>query len=60
MRRAASLIGVLHQRTGNLSAVMLVLAAITAGCALFFPGRPEELQPELREQAPGKLPVAAG
>lgn len=47
---AAPLIGFLHQRTGNLSAVMLVLAAvavITIGCALLFPDRPEELRPEL-------------
>ncbi len=59
---AAPLIGVLHQRTGNLSAVMLVLAAvaaITVACALFFPDRPEELQPELWEQAPGRLPAPA-
>jgi cyanate permease len=47
---AAPLIGFLHQRTGNLSAVMLVLAAvavITIGCALCFPDRAEELHPEL-------------
>ena len=59
---AAPLVGVLHQRTGNLSAVMLVLAAvavITVGCALFFPNRPEELQPELWRRASGPLPAPA-
>jgi MFS family permease len=59
---AAPLVSVLHQRTGNLSAVMLVLATvalITVGCALLFPNRPEELQPELWERAPGTLPAPA-
>ncbi len=59
---AAPLVGMLHQRTGSLSAVMLVLAAVallTVGCALFFPNRPEELQPELWERAPETLPAPA-
>lgn len=47
---AAPLVGFLHERTGNLTMVTLVLAGfavITLLCALFFPDRPEELQPEL-------------
>jgi MFS family permease len=47
---AAPLVGFLHERTGNLFAVTLTLAAftlITVACALFFPDRREELQPEL-------------
>jgi MFS family permease len=47
---AAPLVGFLHERTGNLSGVTLVLAAfaaVTLVCALFFPDRKEELQPEL-------------
>ncbi len=59
---AAPLISILHQRTGNLSAVLLVLAAVavvTVGCALGFPDRPEELQPELWDNKPGRLPIAA-
>ncbi len=47
---AAPLVATLHERTGNLTAVTLVLSAfalITLGCAMFFPHRPEELQPEL-------------
>ena len=46
---AAPLVGLLHERTGNLAATTLVLAIvalITLGCALFFPDRSEELQPE--------------
>ncbi|MDB5513126.1 MAG: transporter [Enterovirga sp.] len=49
---AAPLIAILHERTGSLTAAMLVLAAcalITLACALLFPHRPEELQPELWE-----------
>ncbi len=56
---AAPLVGLLHERTGNLSAVMLVLAVvatITLGCALFFPDRPEELRPELWDR---RAPVPA-
>ena len=59
---AAPLISILHERTGNLSAVLLVLAAVAAvtiGCAWFFPNRPEELRPELWERIPRKLPTPA-
>lgn len=59
---AAPLIGALHQRTGDVSAVLLVLAAvavITVACALLFPDRPEELQPELWNRSPAQSPVAA-
>lgn len=59
---AAPLVGILHQRTGDLSAVLLVLAAaavITVACALFFPDRPEELQPELWSSTTSPAPVAA-
>jgi len=47
---APPLVGLLHDRTGSLSAVLLVLAAfalVTMGCALAFPDRREELEPEL-------------
>jgi MFS family permease len=47
---AAPLVGLIHERTGSLAAVIIVLAAfalITLGCALFFPNRREELQPHL-------------
>jgi MFS family permease len=47
---AAPLIAFLHERTGNLAAATLVLAAVSAitlACALFFPDRPEELHPEM-------------
>jgi MFS family permease len=47
---AAPLVGFLHERTGNLTSVMWVLAAfaaITLICAVFFPDRREELEPEL-------------
>ena len=46
---ASPLVGFLHARTGSLMAPMLVLAgfaAATFACALVFPNRPEELQPE--------------
>lgn len=49
---AAPLVAILHERTGNLTAATLVLAAfalVTLACALFFPHRPEELKPELWE-----------
>jgi MFS family permease len=55
---APPLVAVLHERTGNLTAALLVLAGcslITLGCALFFPNRPEELRPELW----GAMPAAA-
>jgi MFS family permease len=47
---AAPVIAWLHERTGSLTAVTLVMAgfgAVTLGCALAFPDRREELQPEL-------------
>ena len=47
---AAPLVGLLHERTGSLTAATLVLAGVaivTLGCALFFPDRQEELRPEL-------------
>ena len=47
---AAPLVGILHERTGNLTVATLVLAAVavvTLLCALFFPDRREELEPEL-------------
>ena len=60
---AAPLVGVLHQRTGSLAAVMVVLsvvALITLGCALAFPNRREELSPELwGRDARDAVPVAA-
>ena len=57
---AAPLVATLYERTGSLTAVMLVLAAfalITLGCALFFPDRPEELHPELWQAAKPPLPA---
>jgi MFS family permease len=63
---ASPLIGFLHKSTGSLSAGMLVLAAfavVILACALLFPNRPEELQPELwarsAEGAGAARPVAA-
>ena len=61
---AAPLVGILHQRTGSLASVMVVLAVvavITLGCALAFPNRKEELQPELwaRAAEPRGMAVAA-
>jgi MFS family permease len=56
---AAPLVAVLHDRTGSLASVTLMLAAfsvVTLGCAVFFPNRKEELQPELWT---GPLPMAA-
>ena len=47
---AAPLVGLLQARTGSLAPVLAVLAvcsAVTLGCALLFPDRPEELRPEL-------------
>jgi len=47
---AAPVVAVLHERTGSVTAVTLVLAVfsmVTLGCALFFPDRKEELEPEL-------------
>ncbi|WP_431267452.1 MFS transporter [Dankookia sp. P2] len=62
---ASPLIGLLHEATGSLTAPMLVLAAfgvLTFCCALVFPNRPEELQPELWAKAaaaPAGVPAAA-
>jgi MFS family permease len=56
---AAPVVAVLHDRTGSLASVTLMLAAfsvVTLGCALFFPNRKEELQPELWT---GPLPLPA-
>jgi MFS family permease len=58
---ASPLVGFLHEATGNLALPMVVLAAfgaITLACALLFPDRPEELQPELWA-APAPVPAAA-
>ncbi len=47
---AAPIVGFMHERTGSLAAPTLVLAAfslVTLGCAVCFPNRPEELQPDL-------------
>jgi MFS family permease len=47
---AAPVVSFLHELTGNLTMVTLVLAGfsvVTLACALFFPDRPEELAPEL-------------
>ena len=55
---AAPVVGILHERTGSLAAVMVVLAAValvTLGCACFFPDRPEELRPELWDVHPDNL-----
>jgi MFS family permease len=52
---AAPLVGYLHERTGSLTASIVVLAGfalVTLACALFFPDRPEELKPELWSAAP--------
>ncbi len=54
---AAPLIGVLQARTGSLAPVLVVLAAcsaVTLGCALLFPDRPEELRPELWNVVPAE------
>ena len=64
---AAPLVSELHERTGNLSAAILVLAGVavvTLLCAVFFPDRREELNPELwalanSESAPPAFPAAA-
>jgi len=61
---AAPVVAVLHERTGSLTLVTLVLAGfsvVTLCCALFFPDRPEELRPELWGAAgtQNAAPVAA-
>ena len=56
---AAPLVSTLYERTGSVAAVTSVLAVfsvVTLGCALFFPNRKEELEPELWADAP---PAAA-
>jgi MFS family permease len=56
---AAPVVAVLHERTGSVAAATMVLAAfsvVTLGCALFFPNRQEELQPDLWARS---APVAA-
>jgi len=59
---ASPLVGFLHEATGNLSLAMIVLAAVgvvTLICALAFPNRREELQPELWASAPEAEKTAA-
>jgi MFS family permease len=61
---AAPLVGFLHDRFGSSSVALMVLAVfalVTLGCAVFFPDRPEELNPELweRELPPRGIAVAA-
>ena len=59
---AAPLVGFLHERTGSLSAIVLILAAValvTLVCALAFPDRREELAPDMWERAPERQPAAA-
>jgi MFS family permease len=61
---AAPLVGVLHERTGSLALVMVVLAVvavISLLCALAFPDRREELHPELwaADTQAGGMAVAA-
>ena len=58
---AAPVVSMLHERTGSVATVTMVLAAfsvVTLGCALFFPNRREELQPDLWHEAmaPQALP----
>ncbi len=59
---AAPLVGLLEQRTGSLTVVLIVLAVvalITLFCAVFFPDRKEELQPALWARAMEPQAVAA-
>jgi len=54
------MVGLLHQRTGDLRAVTLILAAaafVTLLCALLFPGRREELDPTLWERSASGPPA---
>lgn len=59
---ASPLVGFLHEATGNLALAMVVLAgvaSVTLACAIWFPNRPEELQPALWEKAaPGRARAA--
>lgn len=59
---SAPLVAWLYDRGGSLATVTLVLAGfgvVTLGCALAFPDRREELQPELWEAADAGVVVAA-
>lgn len=59
---ASPLVGFLHEATGNLSLAMLVLGAVatvTLVCALAFPNRREELNPEMWAKAPEAAPGRA-
>lgn len=60
---AAPLVSILFERTGSLAAVTLVLSVVsvvTLGCALAFPDRREELNPELwATEEPVSVVVAA-
>ena len=59
---SAPLVAWLYDRTGSLAAVTLVLAGfgvVTLGCALAFPDRREELQPELWAESGGAAIVMA-
>jgi MFS family permease len=52
---AAPLVSILYERTGSVAVVTTVLAVfsiVTLGCALLFPNRKEELEPELWADAP--------
>jgi MFS family permease len=56
---AAPVVSTLYERTSSVAAVTTVLAVfsvVTLGCALFFPNRKEELEPERWADA---LPAAA-
>jgi len=51
---AAPVVSIIYEHTGSVGAVTTVLAGfciVTLGCALFFPNRQEELQPELWQAA---------
>lgn len=54
---AAPVVAWLHERTGSLTLVTLVMAGfgvVTLGCALAFPDRREELRPELWAAVPAE------
>lgn len=54
---AAPIVGFLHTQTGNLVTATALLAGfsvVTLACALWFPNRREELQPELWAAAPAE------
>lgn len=59
---ASPLVGALHDATGSMALAMLVLAGVagvTLCCALAFPNRREELEPELWARAPEAAPPRA-